>query len=51
MKTEYARKSFRFMDAKIYNDLPIEIRKAESFSYYVTLLKKYFSGIVHKFKF
>ena len=43
IKTEYARKSFRFMGAIIYKDLPIEIRKAESFSDYGKLLKKYFS--------
>ena len=42
-KTEYARKSFRFMGAKIYNELPIEIRKTESFSDYSNLLKKHFS--------
>ena len=43
IKTEYARKSFRFMGAKIYNELPIEIRKAESFSDYSNLLKRHFS--------
>ena len=43
IKTEYARKSFRFMGAKIYNELPIEIRKTESFSDYSNLLKKHFS--------
>ena len=43
IKTEYARKSFRFMGAKIYNELPIDIRKAESFKDYGKLLKKHFS--------
>ena len=43
IRTEYARKSFRFMSAKIYNELPIEIRKTESFSDYNNLLKKHFS--------
>ena len=30
LHTLYARKSFYFMGAKIYNDLPIELRKIES---------------------
>ena len=34
IKTEYARKSFRFMGAKIYNELPLDIRKTESFNAY-----------------
>ena len=44
IKTEYTRKSFRFMGAKIYNDLPIDIRKTESFNdEFIKLLKKRFS--------
>ena len=43
IKTECARKSFHFMGAKIYNDLPIDVRKTESFSDYDKLLKKHFS--------
>ena len=43
MQLSMHRKSFRFMGAKIYNELPIEIRKAESFSDYSNLLKKHFS--------
>eukprot|EP00794_Sanderia_malayensis_P014738 gene14738-16273_t len=29
IKTEYARKSFRFMGAKTYNELPLDIRKIQ----------------------
>ena len=36
-KTEYARKSFHFMGAKIYNDLSIELRKTESFKQFEEL--------------
>ena len=43
IKTEYARKSFWFMGAKIYNELSINIRKTESSSTYDKLLKKHFS--------
>ena len=43
IKIEYARKSFHFMGAKLYNELPIEIRKTESFNHYEELLKKNFS--------
>ena len=43
IKTEYGPKPFRFMGAKIYNELPIDIRKTESFSDYNKLLKKHFS--------
>ena len=43
IKTEYARKSFHFMGAKLYNDLPIDLRKTESFKQYEELLKKHFS--------
>ena len=30
IRTEYARKSFYFMGAKIYNELPIELRRIEN---------------------
>ena len=43
IRTEYARKSFRFMGAKIYNELPTEIRRTETFYDFVKLLKKHFS--------
>ena len=42
IKTEYARKSFRFMGAKIYNELPIEIRKTESLNDFNKRLEKHF---------
>ena len=43
IRTEYACKSFHFMGAKIYNELPTEIRNTESFNDFVKLLKKHFS--------
>ena len=43
IKTEYARKSFHFMGAKMYNELPIDLRKTESFKQYEELSKKHFS--------
>ena len=43
IKTEYARKSFRFMGAKIYNELPVDIRKTESFNAYEQHLKHHFT--------
>ena len=30
IKTEYARKGFYYMGAKLYNDLPIDVRTAEN---------------------
>ena len=30
IKTEYARKGFHYMWAKLYNDLPIDVRTAEN---------------------
>ena len=43
IKTEYARKSFQFMGAKLYNELPVDLRKTESFKQYQELLKQHFS--------
>ena len=43
IRTEYARKSFRFMGAKIYNELPVNIRKTESFNTYEQHLKQHFT--------
>ena len=40
-KTEYAMKSFCFMGAKTYNNLPIELRKTDSFKQFEELLKKH----------
>jgi hypothetical protein len=31
IKTEYARGSFHFMGAKVYNELPLEIRQAGNY--------------------
>ena len=35
IKTEYARRSFYFMGAKVYNDLPLEIRKTVNYKEFV----------------
>ena len=43
IRTKYVRKSFRFMVAKIYDELPIDNRKTESFNDYNQPLKKHFS--------
>ena len=43
IKTEYARKSFSFMGAKIYKELPIEIRKNKSFNDFNKRLKEHFA--------
>ena len=43
IKAEYARKSFHFMGAKLYDELPIDLRKTESFKQYEELLKKQYS--------
>ena len=42
VKTEYARRSFFFMGAKVYNELPIEVWKAENFHIFEKLLHEYF---------
>ena len=39
IKTEYARKSFRFMGAKTYNEMLVNIRKTESFNTHEKRLK------------
>ena len=44
VKTEYARRSFFFMGAKVYNELPIEVRKAENFHTFEKLLHDYFDN-------
>ena len=43
IKTEFARKSFRFMGATIYNELPIQVRRIESFIAYEKSLNQHFS--------
>ena len=43
IKTEFARKSFRFMGATIYNELPIQMQRIESFIAYAESLKQHFS--------
>ena len=42
IKTEYARKSFMFMGAKVYNDLPLELRKIENNKEFEKQLKEHF---------
>ena len=42
IRTEYARKSFFFMGAKVYNDLPAEIRKTENHQNFLKLLEDHF---------
>ena len=42
IKTEYARKSFMFMGAKVYNELPMELRKIESYNEFEKHLKEHF---------
>ena len=43
IKTEYARKSFYFTGAKIYNELPLEIRKITNLTEFKKRLKEHFS--------
>ena len=42
IKTEYARHGFYFMGAKIFNELPLDIRRATDFKEFEKLLKFYF---------
>ena len=42
VKTEYARRSFYYMGAKVYNELPLEIRKAESTNDFEKQLNEHF---------
>ena len=42
IKTEFARKSVRFMGATIYNDLPIQVRRTKSPIAYERSLKQHF---------
>ena len=41
-KTAYARKSFMFMGAKVYNELPLELRKIENNKEFEKQLKEHF---------
>ncbi len=43
IRTEYARKSFYFMGAKLYNELPLEIRKAENYRDYERQITEHFN--------
>ena len=43
IKTEYGRKSVKFMAARIYNDLPLYIRSEKSFSKFSSLVKLHFA--------
>jgi hypothetical protein len=42
IKTEYARRSFYYMGAKVYNERPLEIRKAESTNDFEKQLNEHF---------
>ena len=42
IKTEYARKSFMLMGAKVYNELPLELRKIENYKEFENQLKEHF---------
>jgi hypothetical protein len=42
IRLEYSRRSFYYMGAKLYNDLPLNIRKAEDYKSFNKLLKGYF---------
>ena len=43
IRTEYARKSFYFMGAKLYNDLPLELRKIESYRDFENSITEHFN--------
>jgi hypothetical protein len=43
IKFEYARRGFYFMGAKLYNELPLNIRSATSSEDFYKLLKLHFS--------
>ena len=43
IKTEFARKSFRFMGTTIYNELPVRVQRTESFIAYEQGLKQQFA--------
>ena len=42
VRLEFARKSFYFYGAKIYNDLPIKIRQEQNYSKFLNLLNEHF---------
>ena len=42
IKTEYVRKSFMFMSAKVYNELLLELRKIENNTEFEKQLKEHF---------
>ena len=46
VRTEFARKSAYFMAAKIYNDLPIDIRRCKSFERFFWLFEGSFQMII-----
>ena len=43
IRTEYARKSFYYTGAKIYNELPLKIRRSKNAIEYENSLKDHFS--------
>ena len=42
IKKEYARKSFLYMGAKVYNELPLDIHQTEIYKEFVEKLKMHF---------
>ena len=42
MRTEFGKKLFMYMGAKVYNELPLEIRKERNFKKYVGLIQLHY---------
>ena len=42
LKLEFARKSFAYSGAKLYNDLPVNIRKETNFNKYLTKVNDFY---------
>ena len=42
VKLEFVKQSFYYLGAKIYNDLPIEIRREGDYDQFLKLLKDYY---------
>ncbi len=42
VKLEFAKQSFYYLGAKIYNDLPIEIRREGDYDKFLKLMKDYY---------
>ena len=44
IKKEYARKSFQYMGSKVYNELPLDMRRTRAHKEFVKKLKNHFAG-------